>query len=294
MGSFAVRAGITLLLAGGAYVLFHAAPAFATRTAVAESSRVEAAFERNVLGETEKLRRWTEAAHRAGPAIEERWKPVLQLLQGSRFAQQALAAKAAALDAAQGREEAALARLLKEAAKAAEERDWIHAAFKIARAGDTLDRTPAGKALRTQVLDGLLIDDGMVLIPESSDEARGERQEAFLVEAHPQRARVPFPEAQNIASSEGKRLPSAEEWDRMHEILQKRGPAWTFPYAEKIKVLPGLFEWVTGSDAEWKSLGYGICKGSGRPGVPATHPLLRKKEAAHADVGMRLAMSIGE
>jgi hypothetical protein len=50
----------------------------------------------------------------------------------------------------------------------------------------------------------------------------------------------------------------------------------------------GLYQWVEDeAEDDLARAGYGWLRGGDRPGVPPTHPVRRKKAAAHPDVGLR-------
>ena len=110
----------------------------------------------------------------------------------------------------------------------------------------------------------------------------------------PPKVRINFKEAQELAASQGKRLPTGAEWDHMAESLLKSASGWGPPSSHDTRGLhSGIFEWVDGGFPDQLSLaGYGYCRGGDRPGVPLTHPLRRKKSHGYPDVGVRFVRDL--
>ncbi len=218
-----------------------------------------------------------------------------------------------------------VASLLVKARTYADARNWIRAVELLFQVDVQVSATEEVRALRARVLEGLLRDEGMVLVPAGGKRllpgeedlprpgrlaAYGtdhQKSTAFLADARPECrgeaaewARltavtgIEFSDAHLLAASQGKRLPTEEEWDRLARLAADKSSSWAAPYAERITFIPGLFEWVVESSEDQLSRqGYGTCRGGGRNGVPPTHPLRRKKTAGYGDVGVRFVKDLG-
>jgi hypothetical protein len=199
---------------------------------------------------------------------------------------------------------------LTQAQQQADRKNWVGAAKLLLTIEERMDGSEEAKDLRARVLEGLLVDHQLVLITrgpaaKGAGDDGGEVVGPFFADvsafthqapggAKTPKVRVSFQEAQELADSQGKRLPTGAEWDRMAQLLLTRTSGWLPTWSYDAQELhSGIFEWVAGGFPDPLSrAGYGYCRGGDRPGVPLTHPLRRKKSSGYADVGVRFVRDL--
>jgi serine/threonine protein kinase len=292
------------------------------RTALASSSREAQIAAELISRNVDALVLWTRTSGAQVAEAEERWEELSRLFQGTSWEPHILRRSRQALAHVPRPGQRRIREELMKVRSEAGDGRWVEALEGLL----ALQHAPESEELEEvarQVRRGLYEDLGMVFIPagEVGIVRHGEKTRLevppFLADAgllpreeHKEppapgeegareagsaeaRVGISFEEAESLAAAAGKRLPSEAEWDRLAAMRTSKGE-WEEFAASRIQDIPGsVFQWVAEQVPDsLTGEGYGVCRGGGRPGIPGTHPLRRRKKLGYPDVGVRFVQDV--
>lgn len=302
-------AGVSLLVFAVMVIGYQSVTWYRFRAILASPSRAEELTEGMLSREIDGLKEWTLSGSARPADVEERWADLQLFFAGTPWEERV---NEAAQDAVACLSETG-AQNFREAVQSAQQeadrRNWVGAVKLLLRVEESIDASKEARDLRVRVLEGLLQDHQLVLVtrgPVGKGAAEGGRKPVgpFLADVSPfaqqgsdsqsPEVKISFKDAKKLAASQGKRLPTGAEWDRMAELLLDGTSGWAPPSSYDSEGLhSGIFEWVDGGFPDKLSrAGYGYCRGGDRPGVALTHPLRRKKNSGYPDVGVRFVRDL--
>lgn len=292
-----------------------------TRAALASSGREGQIADELISRNVDALVLWTRTSGAEYAVAEARWKELVRLFEGTSWEPRILHRSRQALAHVPRPGQRRIREELLKVRSQAEDGLWVEALEGLLALENAPESEEAQEMAR-EVRRGLYEDLGMVFIPagEVSIVKNGEKARLevppFLADAgllsgeekkSPEareegvprngtgeaRVDISFKDAERLATSAGKRLPTEAEWDRLAAMPASEGD-WEEFAASRIRDVPGTtFQWVVQQmpDAHSRA-GYGVCRGGDRPGIPGTHPLRRRKKMGYPDVGVRFVRDV--
>ena len=302
-------AGLSLLVFAVVVVGYQFVTWYRSRAALASPSRANELTERMLSREIVGLTEWTLSGSAPPADLEERWADLQSFFAVTPWEERVTEAARDALACLSKSGAQNFRAALASAQQEVDRKNWVDAVKLLLQVEESIDASEEAKDLRVRVLEGLLRDHQLVLVtrgpaPKGTGEDGRKVVGPFLAdvspfaqkgsESEPPKVRISFEDANKLAASQGKRLPTGAEWARMAELLLGGTSGWAPPSSYDSKGLhSGIFEWVDGGFPDKLSrAGYGYCRGGDRPGVPLTHPLRREKNAGYRDVGVRFVRDL--